>query len=75
MVDACEIAGRKTHAEGESSRFGSGRSVDIHVRGHGVVIRTGRDRLHCGLYLRLFSLALFGLGWLMYFGHCWVRWC
>ncbi len=32
--------------------------------------RTDRDRLRYGLYcFGYFIVALFGLGWLMYFGH------
>jgi hypothetical protein len=35
-----------------------------------VTKRTDRDRLHYGLYtFGCFLAALFGLGWLMYFGH------
>jgi hypothetical protein len=35
-----------------------------------VTKRTDRDRLHYGLYtFACFVAALFGLGWLMYFGH------
>jgi hypothetical protein len=35
-----------------------------------VTKRTDRDRLHYGLYcFGYFLVALFGLGWLMYFGH------
>lgn len=37
----------------------------------GVVTKqTDRDRLHYGIYVfGCFVVALFGLGWLMYFGH------
>jgi hypothetical protein len=37
----------------------------------GVVTKTSdRDRLHYGIYCFVwFLVALFGLGWLMYFGH------
>jgi len=37
----------------------------------GVVTKqTDRDRLHYGVYVFVcFVVALFGLGWLMYFGH------
>ena len=35
-----------------------------------VTKRTDRDRLHYAFYtFGCFLLALFGLGWLMYFGH------
>jgi len=35
-----------------------------------VTKRTDRDRLQYGLYtFACFLVALFGLGWLMYFGH------
>jgi hypothetical protein len=35
-----------------------------------VTKRTDRDRLHYGVYTFVcFVVALFGLGWLMYFGH------
>ena len=35
-----------------------------------VTKRTDRDRLHYGVYtFACFVAALFGLGWLMYFGH------
>jgi len=35
-----------------------------------VTKRTDRDRLRYGLYcFGYFLVALFGLGWLMYFGH------
>jgi hypothetical protein len=35
-----------------------------------VTKRNDRDRLHYGLYtFGCFLAALFGLGWLMYFGH------
>ena len=35
-----------------------------------VTKRTDRDRLQYGLYVFVcFFAALFGLGWLMYFGH------
>src|ERR1039457_3762 len=35
-----------------------------------VTKRTDRDRLHYGIYtFGCFLLALFALGWLMYFGH------
>jgi hypothetical protein len=35
-----------------------------------VTKRTDRDRLHYGIYTFVcFFAALFGLGWLMYFGH------
>ena len=35
-----------------------------------VTKRTDRDRLHYGVYIFCcFLVALFGLGWLMYFGH------
>ena len=35
-----------------------------------VTKRTDLDRLHYGFYtFGCFLLALFGLGWLMYFGH------
>jgi hypothetical protein len=35
-----------------------------------VTKRTDRDRLQYGLYVFVcFFVALFGLGWLMYFGH------
>jgi hypothetical protein len=35
-----------------------------------VTKRTDRDRLHYGLSTFVcFFVALFGLGWLMYFGH------
>jgi hypothetical protein len=35
-----------------------------------VTKRTDRDRLNYGLYcFGWFVVALFGLGWLMYFGH------
>jgi hypothetical protein len=37
----------------------------------GVVTKQNdRDRLHYGVYVFVcFVVALFGLGWLMYFGH------
>ncbi|MBV9504521.1 MAG: hypothetical protein JO323_05895 [Acidobacteriia bacterium] len=37
----------------------------------GVVTKqTDRDRVHYGIYVFVsFVVALFGLGWLMYFGH------
>ena len=32
--------------------------------------KTDRERLHYGLYaFACFLVALFGIGWLMYFGH------
>ena len=35
-----------------------------------VTKRNDRDRLHYGIYTFVcFFAALFGLGWLMYFGH------
>ena len=35
-----------------------------------VTKRTDRERLHYGLYVfGCFMVALFGIGWLMYFGH------
>jgi hypothetical protein len=35
-----------------------------------VTKRTDRDRLRYGAYtFACFAVALFGLGWLMYFGH------
>jgi hypothetical protein len=35
-----------------------------------VTRRTDKERLHYGLYcFGCFVAALFGLGWLMYFGH------
>jgi hypothetical protein len=35
-----------------------------------VTKRTDRDRLHYGIYTFVsFIVALFGIGWLMYFGH------
>jgi hypothetical protein len=35
-----------------------------------VTKRTDRDRLHYGIYTFVsFLVALFGIGWLMYFGH------
>jgi hypothetical protein len=35
-----------------------------------VTKRTDRDRLHYGIYtLASFMIALFGIGWLMYWGH------
>lgn len=35
-----------------------------------VTKRNDRDRLHYGFYVFVcFFVALFGLGWLMYFGH------
>ena len=35
-----------------------------------VTKRNDRDRLHYGIYTFVcFFVALFGLGWLMYFGH------
>jgi len=35
-----------------------------------VTKRTDRDRLQYGLYtFACFLVALFGIGWLMYFGH------
>jgi hypothetical protein len=35
-----------------------------------VTRRTDKDRLHYGLYcFGCFVAALFGLGWIMYFGH------
>ena len=35
-----------------------------------VTKRTDRDRLHYGAYtFACFPAALFGIGWLMYFGH------
>ena len=46
--------------------FGLFTSVVLAV----VTKRTDRDRLHYGLYtFACFVAALFGLGWLMYFGH------
>jgi hypothetical protein len=35
-----------------------------------VTKKTDQERLHYGLYVfGCFLLALFGIGWLMYFGH------
>jgi hypothetical protein len=35
-----------------------------------VTKKTDRERLHYGLYVfGCFLLALFGIGWVMYFGH------
>jgi len=34
-----------------------------------VTKRTDRDRLHYGVYTFVCFVALFGIGWLMYFGH------
>ena len=35
-----------------------------------VTKRTDRDRLHYGIYVFVcFFVALFGISWLMYFGH------
>ena len=35
-----------------------------------VTKRNDRDRLHYGIYTFVsFIVALFGIGWLMYFGH------